>query len=263
MIFSEYILKLELNPQIASAYRSLSQRARVLTENWVQENLYCPACSSDELYHTPTGRQVVDFACPDCQEKYQLKSQSHPYGYRVMNSAYQPKIKAVRAGTAPNYLFLQYNMKLCNVSNLFLVPKYFMTESIIEKRKPLSEHARRHDWIGSNILLGNLATDARITIIRDGHEIPKNMVRYSWKRFSFLLGQSSLSRGWLADVLACTRKLDHETFTLDQVYKFEDHLAKLHPKNKHIRPKIRQQLQVLRDHNVITFLGKGMYKFRI
>lgn len=76
-MFSEQRLKLELKPEIASDYRSISQRARVITENWVQENLYCPACASDELCHTPTGRQVVDFACPDCHEIYQLKSQGH------------------------------------------------------------------------------------------------------------------------------------------------------------------------------------------
>ncbi len=206
MIFSEFRLKLELKPEIASPYRSLSQRARVLTEDWVQENLYCPACASDVLSTTPTGRQVVDFVCPDCLEEYQLKSQSHPYGYQIMNSAYEPKIKAIRAGTAPSYLFLQYDMKLFNVSNLFLVPKYFMTESVVEKRKPLRESARRSGWVGSSILLGELPTDARIHIIRDGFEMPKNAVRYSWKRFSFLLGQSSLSRGWMTDVLACIRK---------------------------------------------------------
>ncbi len=173
----------------------------------------------------------------------------------------RPKIEAIRRGTAPNYLFLQYDMSLYNVSNLFLIPKYFMTESIIERRKPLSEHARRHGWVGSNILIGNLPTDARIHMIREGYVIPEDTVRGSWKRFSFLLQQSSLSRGWLADVLACVRKLDSETFTLDQVYAFEEELTKLHPSNRHIRPKIRQQLQVLRDNNVITFLGKGTYKF--
>ena len=41
---------------------------------------------------------------------------------------------------------------------------------------------------------------------------------------------------------------------------FEDHLARLHPMNKHIRPKIRQQLQVLRDHGIVEFLGKGLYR---
>jgi len=225
--------------------------------------LYCPACTSDKLSPTPTGRQVVDFACPECEEIYQLKSKKDKYGHKIVNSAYEPKIKAIHAGAVPNYLFLQYDMNLLSVSNLFLVPKYFMTESIIEKRKPLRENAKRHGWIGSNILLGELPIDARIIILKDGFEIPKNTVRYSWKRFSFLLGKSSLSRGWLTDVLAYIRKLDQETFTLDQVYTFENQLAKLHPRNRHIRPKIRQQLQVLRDQKVIRFLGKGVYKFRI
>ncbi|TET89653.1 MAG: hypothetical protein E3J35_09540 [Methanomassiliicoccales archaeon] len=31
--------------------------------------------------------------------------------------------------------------------------------------------------------------------------------------------------------------------------------------NKHIRPKIRQQLQVLRDGRVLRFVGRGEYEF--
>jgi len=49
LIFFEYRLKLELKPEIASAYRSLSQRARVLTQNWVCKNLYYSTFSSEEL----------------------------------------------------------------------------------------------------------------------------------------------------------------------------------------------------------------------
>ena len=33
-----------------------------------------------------------------------------------------------------------------------------------------------------------------------------------------------------------------------------------HPQNNNIRPKIRQQLQVLRDKGVIEFLGRGLYR---
>jgi type II restriction enzyme len=261
-IIPESQLKLELKPEAAASYKSLSQRARVLTETWIQENLYCPACPSDYLSTTPTGERVIDFACPDCEETYQLKSQNHPFGKLVVNSAYEPKIEAIRTGTIPNFLFLQYDIELLKVSNLFVLPKYFMSESIIEKRRPLSERARRHGWVGSNILLGNLPVDARIQIVKDGNEIPKVMVRDSWKKFSFLREKSVYSRGWLADVLAYIRQLDKETFKLAEVYTFERQLAKLHPRNKHIRPKIRQQLQVLRDHGVIEFLGKGIYHIR-
>jgi type II restriction enzyme len=63
-------------------------------------------------------------------------------------------------------------------------------------------------------------------------------------------------------VLACIRQLDQKLFLLKDVYAFEEELARLHPENKHIRPKIRQQLQVLRDNNIIEFLGNGAYRIR-
>lgn len=253
-------MKLELKP--ATPRKSLTQFAMNLTEPWAQENLYCPACPSDYLNRTPKGRPVIDFICPECEEKYQLKSHKHPFGNRVPNSAYKPKIEAIRNGTIPNFLFLQYDIELLKVSSLFLVPKYFMIESIIQKRNKLPKTARRAGWEGSTILLGNLPVDARIPIVKDGIEIPKDDVRDSWKKFSFLREKSVYSRGWLADVLASIRQLDKETFKLAEVYTFERQLASLHPKNKHIRPKIRQQLQVLRSHGVIEFLGKGFYRIQ-
>ena len=36
-------------------------------------------------------------------------------------------------------------------------------------------------------------------------------------------------------------------------------LQKKYPWNHNIRPKIRQQLQVLRDRGLISFLGNGQY----
>ncbi len=135
-----------------------------------------------------------------------------------------------------------------------------MSPSLIEERKPLSENARRSGWIGSNILIGNLPLDARIAVIREETIIPKSEVRNEWKQFLFLKNQSIQSRGWLTDVLATIRKLDKETFTLSEAYEFEEELARLHPRNKNVKPKIRQQLQVLRDQGIVQFLGKGRYQ---
>ena len=42
----------------------------------------------------------------------------------------------------------------------------------------------------------------------------------------------------------------------------DEALAKLHPDNAHIRDKIRQQLQVLRDLGLLTFLAPGSYRLR-
>jgi len=69
-------------------------------------------------------------------------------------------------------------------------------------------------------------------------------------------------RGWTLDVLNLLRSLHKQTFSLADAYALEPHLASLHPSNRHIRPKIRQQLQLLRDIGLIDFLGRGHYKFR-
>ena len=49
-------------------------------------------------------------------------------------------------------------------------------------------------------------------------------------------------------------------FTLKDVYAHADALAALHPENLHVNAKIRQQLQVLRDNEQLTFLGGGRYQ---
>jgi MoxR-like ATPase len=52
-----------------------------------------------------------------------------------------------------------------------------------------------------------------------------------------------------------------ETFTLEEIYKFEDDFQKLYPDNNHVREKLRQTLQKLRDDNLVEFLSdRGEYK---
>ncbi len=72
---------------------------------------------------------------------------------------------------------------------------------------------------------------------------------------------------WTDDVYSRVRALVGELgsseFTLkDFNTRFEQELASLHPKNQHVKPKMRQQLQVLRDRNVLEFLGHGRYRVR-
>ena len=49
-------------------------------------------------------------------------------------------------------------------------------------------------------------------------------------------------------------------FTNDDVYAYERELEKLHPDNRHIRDKIRQQLQVLRDTGFLTQPERGVWR---
>jgi len=46
------------------------------------------------------------------------------------------------------------------------------------------------------------------------------------------------------------------------VYSFEEYLSRLHPENKHIKDKIRQQLQTLRNKNYLDFISKGLYRLK-
>ena len=84
-------------------------------------------------------------------------------------------------------------------------------------------------------------------------------VREHFNKFSFLADKKYDMRGWTADVLKAVRELGKRDFTLSEIYSFEEHLQKLHPENKFIRPKIRQQLQMLRDKGILAFHGKGRY----
>ena len=63
----------------------------------------------------------------------------------------------------------------------------------------------------------------------------------------------------------CVEELDlqpGERFQLADVYAFEDDLVELYRDNRHVRAKIRQQLQVLLDEGLIEFLGDGEYRLR-
>ena len=63
----------------------------------------------------------------------------------------------------------------------------------------------------------------------------------------------------------CVRKMQEMTrsdeFVLQEFYKaFEDYLGGLHPENRNVQPKIRQQLQILRDNGILEFLNGGHYR---
>ena len=60
--------------------------------------------------------------------------------------------------------------------------------------------------------------------------------------------------------MRCVERIGRAEFTLDDVYSFEPHLSRLYPDNRNVRPKIRQQLQLLRDHGWLIFEGSGRYR---
>lgn len=64
----------------------------------------------------------------------------------------------------------------------------------------------------------------------------------------------------MVDVLKCVEQMPDQKFTLQELYAFSDYLSSLHPENKNVQAKIRQQLQFLRSAGLIVFLGRGVYQ---
>ena len=157
---------------------------------------------------------------------------------------------------------MQYSRASWAIENLVLVPAHFLVPDAVEPRKPLSATARRHGWIGSNILLYRLPIDARIFLVKNSVEMPKTEVREAFSRFSFLKEKNLGAKGWINDVLVCVRELKQPEFCLQDVYAFTERLQQQHPQNRHVQPKIRQQLQVLRDNGILEFKTRGKYAIK-
>ena len=258
-------MDLIMDPSVGDSYSSPSQRARVVTEDWAAKNLFCIVCPSSSINAEPDNTRVKDFTCPECESTYQLKATGGKFGRTVSNSAYHSKIDAIEAGRVPNYAILQYSSSDWRITDLFVVPGHFFTRSVIQRRNPLRSSARRSGWVGSNILLGEIPSYGRISIVSASMPRPVESIRQEWRRFEFLRYDSRASGGWGADILACVRTLEDENgkpeFTLKEFYRrFSETLSAQHPENRHVEPKIRQQLQVLRDGGILEFLGRGRYR---
>lgn len=241
-------------------YHSGTQIARVLTENWVEKNMYCPRCGNLHIKQFENNRPVADFYCPVCNSEYELKSKNGTLGPKINDGAYNTMIERITCNNNPDFLFMSYSKSKLKVNDLILIPKHFFVPEIIEKRKPLAETARRAGWIGCNILFDKIPEQGRIEIISNGEIINAKSVINKVNMGNRLVNRDIDSRGWLMDILNCINKIPSQIFTLNEVYIFEDELFIKHPQNRNIKPKIRQQLQFLRDKGFIDFLGNGKYK---
>ena len=106
-----------------------------------------------------------------------------------------------------------------------------------------------------------------------------------FKRVKPLKELSVMERGWTLDVLNIVRRISEGRvirvpniseksgtqlgtrgtrpsgeFTNEDVYAFDRELEQLHPDNRHVWDKIRQQLQVLRDAKLLIHVSIGVWK---
>jgi hypothetical protein len=168
----------------------------------------------------------------------------------------------LRASNNPNLLLLSYDLARLAISNVFVVPKHFFVREIIEERKPLAASARRAGWVGCNILLKQIPESGKIFFVRDGITQSRELVLAQWQKTLFLREEKAEARGWLIEVMKCVEEIRKSEFTLEDVYAFEKALRLVYPDNNNVRPKIRQQLQLLRDRGYLEFVSRGHYRLR-
>ncbi len=240
-------------------FSSRSQLIRVATEKWTAENLPCPACSAS-LDPYPNNMKVFDFHCESCNEKFQLKSSNHGFSKYVLDGEYKTQLASIRRGEYPSILLLSYQE--CDVDDVTAVHRSCIIPDYVIPRKPLSRKARRAGWQGCNFALFQMPDLAKISLVINRRLSPASLVMDKWKSIQSLLKTDVSRRGWLADVLKCVEQ-QFQTFTLQDLYaSSEEELQKKHPDNRNVRPKMRQQLQYLRDLGFVEFVKPGIYRFR-
>lgn len=256
-------MNLSFQTELANTYTSLSQKIRVLTEDWVDNQTYCPNCGYEDIDRYANNKPVADFFCKNCKEDYELKSKKYSVGGKIVDGAYRTMIERLQSTSNPNFFLLNYDLLNFSVLNFFVIPKHFFVPDIIEKRKALLQTAHRAGWIGCNILLQSIPQTGKIFFVKNGIIESKSKVLSEWKKTLFLRDEKQISaKGWLLDVMSCIDKLESKEFSLSEIYAFENELSRKHPDNHHIKDKIRQQLQILREKGYLEFAERGVYRVR-
>lgn len=252
-------MNLNLNLTLGNGYRSQTQKARVISEAWTEENAFCCACGGS-LSRSRNNSRVLDFKCTNCQGEFELKSTRGNFSSKAPDGAYKAMMARLKDVSSPDFFFLTYDSGLLRVTNFFAVPTSFLDTSVIERRKPLRSTARRSGWVGCNIAMTRIPEVGKVFYVKNSEVRDRSEVITTWERTAFLRQEADIeARGWSLEILRIIQSLNSREFTLQKMYEFEPQLKKRFPLNNFIRPKIRQQLQVLRDAGFLTFEGRGHY----
>lgn len=240
-------------------YKSNTQKIRVMSEHWVENNVFCPCCGNPQIIKLKNNRPVADFQCDNCKEIYELKSKKGKMGRKISDGAYLTMIERIKSIDNPNLFILNYSLDL-QVTNLLVIPKFFFVIDIIEKRNPLSLTAQRAGWTGCSILFSNIPDQGKIKIIDNQKIYNVDYIVNKYNQIKKLQTNNLNNRGWLFDVLNCINSIPTVEFCLADVYQFKEKLQKKYVNNHNIEAKIRQQLQFLRDKGFIEFVERGHYR---
>jgi len=254
-------MQLVCNPALGDHLTRNTQRARVISEGWFALQGYCLNCDSPKLEATTAGTIARDFECPVCGQPYELKSAAKAHTRIVQDGGFDAMMRRIKAQEAPALMLMHYAPDW-SVKRLVAVHPVFLTPAVIRKRpKPhLRPKTGQAYWM-CDLDLTAIPPDGKIVVVGEGVARSHAATRKDFRE-SLRFGDVPLAkRGWAALVLAAVRKIGKREFTLAEVYAHEDAMHAAYPENSHVRPKIRQQMQVLRDLGYVEFLSqRGEYR---
>ena len=184
-------MNLILNLTLGDRYKSATQKARVVSEEWAERNAFCCSCGGG-LLRTHNNARVLDLICQQCEGGFELKSTRSAFSNKVPDGAFKAMMARLGNISSPNFFFLTYDAKSSHVTNFFAVPTYFLDTTVIEKRKPLGPHARRAGWVGCNIVLNRIPVAGKVFYVRDSQILQRSVVMGTWRRTTFLRREVSL-----------------------------------------------------------------------
>ena len=112
-------MKLTLDSRLANTYKSQSQKARVLTEQWVDKSVFCPNCGHSDIDRYLNNQPVADFYCSNCREDYGLKSKQNNIGAKIVDGAYRTMMERLQSNKNPNLFLLSYDLNNFEVLNFW------------------------------------------------------------------------------------------------------------------------------------------------
>jgi type II restriction enzyme len=116
-------MNIVLDKRVIEPYKSSSQKIRVLSEDWVNKEAFCPACGYS-INQYESNRPVADFFCFHCKEEYELKSKKDSISSKIVNGAYRTMIERLRSNNNPNLFLLNYSLETFEVLNLYFITEY-------------------------------------------------------------------------------------------------------------------------------------------
>lgn len=92
-------MNLCFDQSLGLGYKSNSQKIRVMSESWVNDNIFCPVCGNARISKLENNRPVADFQCPSCGEIFELKSKDGRIGRKISDGAYDTMISRITSMT--------------------------------------------------------------------------------------------------------------------------------------------------------------------